>query len=108
MSSAGRTASLWRGFHRVKILNLRELYHELGEYDFRVVLPTNVVTDVVVKAVDADGRSLGVSVIRRWGRKLMCSIEIDERVPDGVSIVMAEATIGGQRVFVSQKFWVVK
>lgn len=94
--------------HTIRILNVRELYHELGTYEFKVVLVRGTAQDpVIVRVVDSDGRQIAV-VQRRWGRKVLCTMALDDTMPDGIGLILVEAVVSGELERASQKFWVCK
>lgn len=94
------------------VRELRETYHELGEYEFKVVLNPRFFENghgSELKVVDSDGRPLEHSS-EVWGRKVSCRFKIDESVADGVSAVDLSLRSNGTgephrvRLF----FWVIK
>jgi hypothetical protein len=93
------------------IYNLRETYHELGDYEFKIVLDprgfeNSHTSDISI--FDPDGKEISCS-IERWGRKMRCNFKIDESIPDGVSVVkiiLRDSRKKEQQHFV--KFWVIK
>lgn len=93
------------------VYNLRQTYHEPGEYEFRVVLDPSVFRDSrgsELSVVDADGRPLTMTV-RRWGRKMNCVFVIDDGVADGVvRVVLSLRRDDGTDVRRNVTFWVVK
>jgi hypothetical protein len=93
------------------VYNLKETYHELGTYEFKVVLnPSNFKNghESDVDFIDSDGKKMKFFV-NRWGRKINCSFVIDDDVADGVSIVtiVLKDSFG---VTTNERltFWVVK
>lgn len=91
--------------------NLRETYHELGEYEFKVVLHPRVFKnshESSLSLVDSDGKPMSF-VIKKWGRKINCSFTVDENVADGVSVARLE--MRDERGEIHQgrfSFWVIK
>lgn len=100
-----------RGAPKFMIYNLRETYHELGEYDFRVVLDAKFFNNShgsSVSIVNPDGTEIPCNV-ERWGRKMRCQFRIGESVPDGVSIIKLSLRDSRDREQKhSVKFWVIK
>lgn len=92
-------------------MNLRETYHELGSYDFKVVLNERFFKNghgFDLKLVDSAGKPLKFEA-KVWGRKIVCNFEIDPSVEDGVShIKLALRTEKGERVEGKLDFWVIK
>ena len=71
---------------RYQVYNLREIYHELGEYQFKVVLSPRFYRsghDFRVEMADSANRPMRHRV-DVWGRKINVSFTIDEGVADGV------------------------
>lgn len=93
------------------VFNIRETYHELGEYDFKIVLdPAKFKTSQLLsyKMLDSDMKSMDFSV-QKWGRKLNCRFKIDPNVSDGVSYFYAVVTNSkGEEEKIQLKFWVIK
>ena len=93
------------------VYNLRPTYHELGEYEFKVVLSPDKFknshdSDIVV--LDSDGGRIATTV-QKWGRKINCVMSIGCEVPDGVATAkMALRLKDGTEVLSSFSFWIVK
>lgn len=93
------------------VMNLRETYHELGEYEFKVVLSpkhfkSSHVSEFMV--VDSDGKEMSTD-IGRWGRKVIIKFRIDEGVSDGVSALkMQLVTETGKKYQRNVTWWVIK
>lgn len=71
------------------VYNLRETYHELGEYEFKIVLdPAHFKNSQTceVAIVDSDRRPLTFKV-NKWGRKINVKFTIDGSVADGVASI---------------------
>lgn len=96
---------------RFVVFNLREIYHELGEYEFKIVLSpksfkNSHLSDVTIS--DSDGRSILQST-KKWGRKINCVFRIDESVSDGVSVIrLFLKDKEGCSLSRSLSFWIVK
>jgi hypothetical protein len=93
------------------VFDLRETYHEFGEYSFKIVLNPEMFRDShdsVVSMVDASGRQMDFET-KRWGRKINCSFVIDESVADGVSAVYLDLVNNkGEIVKEFLSYWVIK
>jgi len=91
--------------------NLRETYHELGEYEFKIVLDPKSFRNASLSEVsikDSDGRGMKFS-FEKWGRKINCKFLIDREVPDGVStITMKLKDDAGHEYNGISRFWVIK
>lgn len=93
------------------LYNLRETYHELGEYEFKVVLDPRSFKNghlSEVTCVDSDGKPMRFEV-QKWGRKINCKFVVDRTVSDGVSIVkMILRDDEGHEHSGRTSFWVIK
>lgn len=93
------------------IYNLRETYHELGDYGFKVVLDPKFFRNghnSRVACVDSDGRTIPVDV-KTWGRKVNCTFSIVPTVSDGVAVLTFDLEDDdGHRTQGRASFWVVK
>lgn len=93
------------------VYNLRETYHELGSFEFKVVLDPRYFKNghlSEVSLVDSDGRSLKYNV-QKWGRKINCSFSLDQAVADGISTVkMVLRDDEGHEMAARASFWVIK
>lgn len=93
------------------IFNLRETYHELGKFDFKIVLDPRFfknghLSDVTL--VDSDGKKIDCDV-EKWGRKINCVFSVTDQVPDGVTTVnMILRDDGGKELTTRTQFWVIK
>ena len=93
------------------VYNIRETYHELGEYEFKIVLSPSKYKnahDSDVRITDSDGNLMEFEA-NKWGRKINCKFKIDENVADGVSSVLLDlrrhdGTLLQSRLY----FWVIK
>lgn len=93
------------------VYNLRETYHELGSYEFKVVLNPKFFKNShrsELTLVDSDGRPMRYEV-KKWGRKINCAFTIDPSVADGVSqaylklLTEKDDEVAGRLIF-----WVIK
>jgi len=93
------------------LYNLRETYHELGEYEFKVVLDPRSFKNghlSELTCVDSDGKPMNFEV-QKWGRKINCKFIIDKSVSDGVSTVkMTLRDDEGHELAGRTSFWVIK
>lgn len=93
------------------VYNLREIYHELGSYEFKIVLDPRSfknchMSDVSCK--DSDGKDMKMTH-EKWGRKINCFFTIDGNVSDGVAVVdMKLKDDDGHEVSDRLTFWVIK
>lgn len=93
------------------VYNLRETYHELGEYEFKIVLSPRHFKNSHLSEMtlhDSDGKPMSCQ-IKKWGRKMNCLFKIDQSVADGVSnadIVLKEE--GKDPLTARLTFWVIK
>jgi hypothetical protein len=87
--------------------NLRETYHELGDYRFKIVLHPRYYKsghDFRVELFDSSNKLMKY-VVEIWGRKLNVLFRIDEAVSDGVSYVNI---IRGDNQIGRLTFWIIK
>jgi hypothetical protein len=93
------------------VYNLRETYHEQGDFQFKIVLSPKHFRnghDSSVVVTNADGTPLNV-VVEKWGRKINCSFSINDNVPDGVSTIkMSLRDSRGKLHEERERFWVIK
>jgi hypothetical protein len=92
------------------VYNLRETYHELGEYEFKVVLnpryfKNSHLSELVV--FDSDRRVIQQEV-NKWGRKMNCKFRIDKDVSDGVAVVELILKTERDSIPARLSFWVIK
>ena len=91
--------------------NLRETYHELGEYDFKIVLDPRSFRNghlSEISCVDSDGKPMTFD-IQKWGRKINCKFTVDNKVSDGVSIMkMNLKDDQGHECSGTKTFWIIK
>lgn len=91
--------------------NLREIYHELGEYEFKIVLNPKLFKnshESEMHLVDSDMKPMRYTV-KKWGRKINCQFIIDGNVADGVSqISILLKDVNDDVTPVRLKFWVIK
>lgn len=99
------------GHQKFVVYNLKETYHELGQYEFKVVLDprhfkNGHLSEVLL--IDSDGRPMKYDV-EKWGRKINCSFSLDKTVADGVSTVkMVLRDDEGHEMAARTSFWVIK
>ncbi len=89
------------------VQGLRETYHELGEYSFKLVLNPRRFANghgVSLSLVDSDRKPMAADV-RCWGRKVTCTFVIDGTVSDGISYVRVKNGSSEEKVLT---FWVIK
>lgn len=90
---------------------LREVYAQTGSYSAKFILDparSNQIDDIKVRMTNSDGLPMDFE-FKRWGTKINLSFIIDERTPDGVSII--DITMSGKNVTeVRERFscWVIK
>lgn len=90
---------------------LRETYHELGVFEFKIVLNPKFFkiaefSNVVMK--DSDDRAMKYSV-ERWGRKINFKFTVDKTVSDGVSVVELDIIDNNMKSSRCRlTFWVIK
>lgn len=93
------------------IYNLRETYHELGEYEFKVVLDPRSFRNghfSELTCLDSDGKPMKFEV-QKWGRKINCKFLIDKSVADGVANVRMDLKDDeGHQHPGRTSFWVIK
>ena len=93
------------------VYNLRETYHELGEYEFKVVLNPRSFRNSHLSEmalVDSDGKPMRFE-LKKWGRKMNCSFHIDEKVADGIAVAkLSLKDERGTEVTGRVQFWVIK
>lgn len=93
------------------VYNLRETYHELGTYEFKIVLhPKNFRHGHTssMTMVDSDGKPMELDV-KTWGRKVNCLFKIDKSVADGVSIATLDVIDSkGEKHNMRLTFWIIK
>lgn len=93
---------------RYQVYNLRETYHELGRYEFKVVLsPRNFKNahGFRVEMHDSDRHPMSHDS-EVWGRKINVRFEINGRTADGVSRVNVYTPKGD--LLCQLNYWVVK
>ena len=74
---------------KYQVYNMRETYHELGQYEFKVVLSPRFYKtghDFKVEMFDSSRRPMNYKM-EVWGRKLNVTFDIDHNVSDGVAFV---------------------
>jgi hypothetical protein len=100
-----------RQIEKFVVYGLRDTYHELGRYEFKVVLNPRFFKnshDCELELVDGAGKPMRYE-LNRWGRKLNCSFIFDSEVADGVSRAMMSLRSDSGQVHVGQiSFWCIK
>jgi hypothetical protein len=92
---------------RYQTYGLLETYHELGEYDFKIVLnPRFYKTghDFRVEMFDSSNNPMKFK-FEVWGRKVNVKFIIDKTTSDGVSWVNL---IRGDHKLSRMTFWIIK
>ena len=92
---------------RYQVYNIRETYHELGEYQFKVVLNPRFYRtghDFRVEMFDSANQPMRYS-FEVWGRKLNVKFVVDGGVSDGVA--HADIFRGDNRV-ARLNYWIIK
>lgn len=93
------------------VYGLRELYHEPGTYEFKIVLDG----DVFKNCHESESSFVGASntkvkyEMNSWGRKMNVSFKLDESIPDGVcafSFSVKDKKGRNKKGYLS--FWTVK
>jgi hypothetical protein len=94
----------------MKVQNNREVYHELGTFDFKVLMPepANCLKESSFKVLDSSGKYI-TAEHKRWGDKLRCIFKIDDDVSDGVAAAVIDVTTSEGKAFsTTVYFWVIK
>ena len=95
----------------IVVLNFRDTYHEIGEYDFKIILDKKKFKnghDATIKMADAEKKDVSLDV-KRWGRKINCHFSLSEKDPNGVYVVSFNARDDkGNDVEKSFHCWVIK
>lgn len=93
------------------VYNLRETYHELGEYEFKVVLSPKYFKNSHIsemQLVDSDGKTMRFE-LKKWGRKMNCIFIVDETSADGVASARLQLKDDrGNIVPGHLTFWIIK
>lgn len=91
--------------------DLRDVYHELGVYSFKLVLHPKDFRNghsLKVSCRDASGKSFPLKH-EVWGRKINFEFTVDTDTPDGVSVIDLELqNNSGNRINHRISFWVIK
>jgi len=94
-----------------QVYNVRETYHELGEYEIKVVLSPDSFKNGHLsefKIVDSDGKPIPCE-ISKWGRKVNFLFKIDPDVSDGVAAIKMDLVTARERkVYRQVTFWIIK
>lgn len=92
-------------------IDLRETYHEKGEYSFKIVLNPSLFKnslDCCLNMVDANGNAIKHDV-KKWGRKVICTFNIDDKTANGISAAYVDLKDKDQKTYKELlKFWVIK
>jgi hypothetical protein len=100
-----------RQAERFTTYGLREIYHELGTYEFKIVLNPRFFTNSHLSEIsflNPDGGPMTCSV-DKWGRKINCSFTVDDGIPDGVILVNMRLVDDKEQVTNHRlTLWVVK
>jgi hypothetical protein len=93
------------------VYGLRETYHELGQYEFKVVLSpkkfkNSHLSDMTL--FDSNGKPMSFE-LQKWGRKMNCRFVIDQSVADGVSVAkLSLRDPSGNTFSANVTWWVIK
>lgn len=104
-------AEVKKAVEKFVVLNLREIYHEFGEYDFKVILNERFFKNghgAEVTMRDSAGNPMKYEA-KVWGRKIVCKFTVDDNVAEGRSHVsLAIKNEKGDLVDGRLSFWVIK
>ena len=92
---------------KYQVYSMRETYHELGEYQFKVVLNSRFYRtghDFSVEMFDSSNQRMNFKY-EIWGRKLNITFVIDKNVSDGVAYVNV---MKGNNKIARLSTWVIK
>lgn len=93
------------------VFDLKETYHELGQYTFKVVLNPSLFKDSHQSSVvmyDGSGKDMNFS-LSKWGRKINCTFTLDNSVADGVcAVYLTLVNDKGETVPEFLSFWCIK
>lgn len=93
------------------VYNLREIYHELGSYELKIVLDPKLFKNSHLSEmtiVDSDGSGIKHE-LKKWGRKMSCVFVFDDTVPDGVcTVCLALVDDEGRKLTQRFSFWTIK
>ena len=88
-------------------VELREIYTEKGEYEFKIALDPKKYENCdgsTVQMLDSDGNPIELS-IRRWGTKICVSFRLTDHVSDGYLTIKVTGPTGERA---SYGTWFVK
>jgi len=71
------------------VLNFRDTYHEVGDYEFKIILDPKRFKNghrATIRMMNADRKEVSLDV-NRWGRKINCFFSINDDDPSGVYVV---------------------
>lgn len=92
------------------VLNLKQLYHEFGKYDFKIVLNERYFKNghgVNFTLYDSAGVPIKHD-LKVWGRKIVCEFEITPDVAEGVArSKFSLKTEKGDKLEGNIEFWIV-
>jgi len=93
------------------IFDLRQTYHEMGTYAFKIVLNPKIFKsshESKIKLIDPDHNEVNLNV-EKWGRKINCSFDIDESISNGVCLLeMGFISDKNKKINECLSFWVIK
>lgn len=95
---------------KISIIDLRETYHEMGDYSFKIILnpkhfKSSHESNVCLYSTTHDIMECDV---KKWGRKINCSFKIDQFMQNGVCMIeMDLIDDNGVHHKEIRKFWVV-
>lgn len=93
------------------VTHLRDIYHELGEFEFKVAFDTEKFgqeSKPTIQTIDSSGKPMK-SYAKIWGSKLKCYFVIDSSVSDGIAFSKFSLMSKSGEVFEKTvTFWVVK
>ena len=98
---------------RVPIVSydLREIYHELGDYKFKLILHPKDFKNghsLKISCRDASGKAFPLKC-ETWGRKINFEFSIDKDTPDGVSVIDLELQDNSGKTLKHRiSYWVIK
>lgn len=92
---------------RYQVYNLRETYHEFGQYEFKVVLSPKFYKtghEFRVEMFDSSRNKMNYKM-EVWGRKLNVTFDLGPSVSDGVAFVNV---FRGNNQLAQFSFWIIK
>lgn len=93
-------------------VSLEEVYAYTGEYQAKLIIDpdvSQVIESVAVDIRNSDGETMRFTA-KRWGTKISLSFVIDEKTPDGVSVVdiLMRHSKTAETIRERFDFWVIK